>query len=261
MHIVAIHQLQGGAEQMARDLAAVLGITPYEARPRVSLPGGGPVVVANFAALEPASDCAERLRAAGFVTLVVDSAQQGTDQNRRLVRQLQFTNEGLQLVTREGQSLCLPYREVTLLLRGAGIVSSVEVETSTKKKFAPGRAIASGGLVMRKTIKTVTSVTNQERQPFCYIYATGQAPLALCQAELDYTALGAERRLSQEENFNWICAELRRCCPDAVWNDRLQTRPGMTQLLGPTLDPERNLDLAIALIARSCVPLKARETD
>lgn len=252
MYIVAIYQLQGAAEKMAGDLAAVLGTTAYEARPRVTIPGGGPVVVANFAAPEPAENCADRLRAAGFATLVVDSAQLETDQNRLLVSRLQFSDAGLQISTRDNQSLSLPFREIKLLLRGAGIVSSVQIETTTKKKFAIGRAIVSGGLVMHKKIKTVTEVTNQERQPFCHIYATDRPPLALRQAELDYTALGAELRLSQEANFNWICTELRRHTPHALWNDRLQTRPAMAQLLGPTFDPARNLDLAITLIARSC---------
>jgi hypothetical protein len=255
MHIVAIYQLQGAAEQLARELAGALGTTPYEARQRVIIPGGGPVVVATFASAEPANDCVARLHVAGFASLVVDSDHLEIVQNRLLVRQLQFASDALQIIANDNQRLSLPYHEVKLLLRGAGIVSSVQVETSKKKKFAIGRAVASGGLVMRKTVKTVTEVTNQERQPFCHLSVMGQPSLVLRQAELDYTALGAERLLSRDANFNWICAELRRRCPAAAWDDRLQTRPGLVQLLGPTLNPEHNLDLAIALIAKSCSSL------
>lgn len=255
MHIVAIYQLQGSVDQLARDLAAVLGNTPYETRSRVSLAGGGPGVVANFATAELASVCAERLRAAGFVPLVVDSDQLDSDQNRLCVRQLQFTTASLQIITSDEQSLSLPYDEIKLLLRGAGIVNSIQVEATTKKKFALGRALATGGLVMRKKVKTVTESSHQERQPFCHLYAPGRPPLALRQAEIDYTALGADRQLTQTANFNWICAELRRRCPAADWDDRLQTRPGMAQLLGLTFDPEHNLDLATTLIARSCALL------
>ena len=252
MHIVAVHQLQGSAEQLARDLAAALGTTPYEARSRVSVPGGGPAVVANFATAELASNCADRLRVAGFAPLNLDTDQQESDQNRLLVRQLQFATDSLQIVTDDEQNLSLPYQEIKLLLRGAGIVSSVQVETTTKKKFALGRAIASGGLMMRKKVKTLTENTHQERQPFCHLYAPGQPPLALRQTEIDYTALGTDRQLSQAANFSWICTELRRRCPTVAWDDRLQTRPGLAQLLGPILNPEHNLDLAITLIARSC---------
>lgn len=251
MHSVAVYQLQGTSEQMAQDLAAALGTTTYEARLRVIIPGGGPVVVANFATSEQARDCVVRLHAAGFVSLVVDSEQLETDPTRLLVRQLQFTSDSLQVTTRDDQRLSLPYPEVKLLLRGAGIVSSVQVETSTQKKFALGRAVVSGGLVMRKTVKTVSSTINQDRHPFCHIYTPDRQALVLRQAELDYSGLGADRQLSQEANFSWICAELRRRSPSAAWDDRLQTRPGMAQLLGPTLNPECNLDLAITLIFRS----------
>lgn len=251
MHIVAVYRLNGTAEQLARELAVALGTTPYEARSRVIVPGGGPAVVANFATAASAKDCADRLKTAGFVTLITQPEQLETDQNRQLVRQLQFASDHLQIVTHDGR-LSLPYSEVKLLLRGAGIINRVEIETKTEKKFALGRAVASSGLLMRKTVKTVSETINQERQPFCHIYAPGQQPLVLRQAELDYTTLGANRQLSRDANFNWICAELRRCCPDAAWDDRLQTRPGIVQLLGPTLSPECNLDLAITLIAKSC---------
>lgn len=79
MHIVAINQLQGNVEEMARNLAQVLGITAYECRPRVGIPGGGP---ASFAAKEQAISCADRLRSAGFHTVTIDSDILETDLNR-----------------------------------------------------------------------------------------------------------------------------------------------------------------------------------
>ena len=41
MYIVAVYKLQGTPEQLAQDLAAALGTTPYEAGFRVTIPGGG----------------------------------------------------------------------------------------------------------------------------------------------------------------------------------------------------------------------------
>ncbi len=251
MHVVAVHRLQGSPDQLARDLATVLGITPYEARSRVIAPNGGPAVVASFASAEPAATCAARLRDAGFFPLVVSDQEMENDSNRSLVRQLQFAPGGLHLALRDGGNLSIPYAEVTLLLRGAGIVTSTAVETRTEKKFDLGRAVVSGGLVMRKKTTTVTEHTTHERQPFCHLYLPGRPPVVLRQNEMDYSALGADRQLSREANFNWICAELRRRCPAAILDDRLQTRPGLAQLLGPALDPERYLDLAITLLARA----------
>ncbi|MFK5925581.1 MAG: hypothetical protein QM483_03020 [Desulfuromusa sp.] len=248
MEIVSVYQLLGGTDQLARDLAGALGTTPYETRARVSVPGGGPAVVANFATTEQTADCSARLNSAGFKTLVVESSQIESDHNRLLVRQLQLTADRLQLVSQDNTNLEIPYHEVKLLLRGAGITSSVQVETDTKKKFALGRAVASGGLVMRKKVKTTTRNTSQERQPFCHIYAAGHPPVVLRQAEIDYTALGDKCQLSRDANFNWICAQLRRRCAAADWDERLLTRPGLAQVLGPAFDPELYLDLAITLV-------------
>ena len=248
MEIVAIYQLQGSADQLARDLAGVLGTTPYEARSRVSIPGGGPAVVANFATPEQAADCVARLTDAGFHSLALSSGRIESDLNRLLVRQLQFAADNLKIVTENGRELDLPYHKVELLLRGAGIVSSVQVETGTKKTFALGRAVATGGLMMSKKVKTRIKSTNQERQPFCHLYAPGLQPLVLRQAAIDYTSLGADRQLSRDANFTWICAELRRRCTNADWDDRLLTKPGLAQVLGPAFDPELYLDLAVTLI-------------
>jgi len=248
MEIVSVYQLQGETDTLAHDLAEALGTTPYEARARVSVPGGGPAIVANFATAEQAADCTARLNAAGFKTLTVESGQIESDWNRLLIRQLQFATDRLQLVTQNNTHLDIPYPEVKLLLRGAGITSSVQVETDTKKKFALGRAVASGGLVMRKKVQTTTRSSNQERQPFCHIYAAGQPPVVLRQADIDYTALGDKRQPSRVANFNWICAELRRRCTAVDWDDRLQTRPGLAQVLGPAFDPESYLNLAITLV-------------
>lgn len=251
MDVVAIYQLHGSSEELARRLANALGITTYEARSRVGIPGGGPAVVASFAAPAQADECAKRLNAAGFKTIKLETAQMETDAKRLLVRHIQFCPHSLQLVTHDGQQLEIPYHEITLLVRGAGIISQIEVEKSTQKKFAPGRALVSGGLVMRKKVTTLTTNTKDERQPFCHVYVTGKPPIVLRQADMDYSALGENLQLSREANFNWICAELRRRCPAACWDERLQTRPGMAQILGSAFDPERYLDLAISLVARA----------
>lgn len=248
MDIVSVYQLQGETDQLARDLADALGTTAYEARSRVIIPGGGPAIVANFATTTQATDCIARLNGLGFKTLIVESSQIESDLNRLLVRQIQFTKDSFQIVTHDDTQLEIPYPGVKLLLRGAGITSSVQVETDTKKKFALGRAVATGGLVMRKKVKTTITSNTQERQPFCHIYMAGHPPIVLRQTEIDYTALGDKLQPSRDANFNWICAELRRRCSAADWDDRLQTRPGLAQLLGPAFDPESYLDLAITLI-------------
>lgn len=110
---------------------------------------------------------------------------------------------------------------------------------------------------MRKKVTSVTASTTQDRQPFCHLYAPEQPAIVLRQSEIDYSALGENRQLSREANFTWICNELRRRCVAAQWDDRLQTRPGLAQVLGPAFDPERHIDIAIALVSQSLLSTKA----
>lgn len=251
MQIVAIDNVQGDVVQRAKELAAVLGVTPYEARARVTIPCGGPAVVASFANNDLAIRCVESLGRSGFDTLCIDSSKLENDQNRFIVDRLCFSAEGLQLWAQDGAHLTLNYSKIVLLLRGSGIISNVQCETITKKKLALGRALATGGLVMRKKVTQSSQRVNSERQPFCHIYAQDLPAVVLRQDVLDFTALGADCKLSRAENFNWICAELRRLCDSTRWDERLQTRPGLAQVLGPVFNPEVDLDLAITLVVKS----------
>jgi hypothetical protein len=251
MQVIAVHKIQGDVAPLAKELAAILGVTPYEVRPRVNVPGGGPAVVASFADAALAAACVESLHTAGFATLSINSAELESDQQRYIVQRLNFAEDGLHLWAQGGEQLTVKYSAVLLLLRGAGIITSVQVDTSTKKNFSMGRALATGGIVMRKKVTTTTTSVNAERQPFCHIYAPGLPALVLRQDELDYTSLGAACKLTREANFSWICRELRRLCGAACWDERLQTRAGLAQLLGPKFNPEVDLDLAISLLAKS----------
>ena len=251
MQIVAIDSIQGDMAQWAKELAAVLGVTPYEARSRVNIPSGGPAIVASFANDDLAVTCVKELIDAGFDTLCLDSAELENDQNRFIVQHLNFAADCLHLWGQGGEQLTLNFSDIVLLLRGAGIINTVQCETITTKKFAVGRALATGGLMMRKKVTSTSQSVDSERQPFCHIYAQGHPAIVLRQDLLDYTALGSECRLSRDENFNWICTELRRLCDSACWDERLQTRPGLAQLLGPVFDPECDLDLAITIVVKS----------
>lgn len=253
MQIVAIDTIQGDASQRAKELATVLGVTPYEARARVAITSGGPAVVASFANHDLAAACVESLRAAKFDTLCLDCAELETDQNRFIVQRLCFAREGVQLWNQGGEQLLVNYADIQLLLRGAGIICEIKTETVTKKKVAIGRALATGGLMMRKKVTSTTQQVNSERQPFCHLYGHNLPVIVLRQDVLDYAALGSECKLSRAENFNWICSELRRLCGAARWDERLQTRPGVAQLLGPVFNPEVDLDLAITFVAKSCL--------
>jgi hypothetical protein len=51
-------------------------------------------------------------------------------------------------------------------------------------------------------------------------------------------------------NFTYLISELRRRCPDALYDERLLSRAGQVALLGPSLNPEEHLIVATALLRK-----------
>jgi hypothetical protein len=62
--------------------------------------------------------------------------------------------------------------------------------------------------------------------------------------------LGAALQQTRQANFSYLLEELRRHRADARYDDRLLTRAGQVQLLGPSLSPEQYLDIATSLLAK-----------
>jgi hypothetical protein len=58
---------------------------------------------------------------------------------------------------------------------------------------------------------------------------------------------------SGEMNFNYLVAELRQRCPSAFYDDRLLRRAEQVKLLGPLLNPDNHLDLAVEILAKGFV--------
>lgn len=251
MQIVAINKVTGTATDLGKELANVLGVTAYEARLRINAANGGPVVIANFATLALATKCTDSLAVAGFDPICIDSDNLENGQNRFVVQQLNFNVDALQLIDQGGELLKINYADINLLLRGSEILNNVQSETVTKKKFAAGRALATGGLMMRKKVTSTATTVDSTRQPFCHIYATDLPVIVLRQSTIDFAAIGSACKLSSTENFSYICSELRNRCVNSSWDERLQTRPGIKQLLGPIFNPEQDLDLAITIIVKS----------
>ena len=85
-----------------------------------------------------------------------------------------------------------------------------------------------------------------------YLYVTGrQQPVIFSQEGITYDGLGEAMKISRELNFTYLIGELQRLCPGAAYDDRLLRRIGQVLLLGPTLNPDTNIDLATEILARN----------
>ena len=251
MHVVGVYGLGKDKELLAGVLAAAWGRTNYEALARLRAPGDGPLIVAFFGAEEQAELLAERLRDAGFSALTLTSGEIEDEGRARVVRRFELGDRELLVETEKTGRLSVPFLEIDLILRGTGIAVSFSTEISKSRSLSLGRAVLSGGMIISKTTKDVREVRKEEREGFIKLYASNRPPYILMENSLAYDSLGHERRLSCTENFVYLTSELRRRCPNARYDERLLTRPGQVSLLGPSLSPEKHLDVATALLAKA----------
>jgi hypothetical protein len=249
MHVVAICSWKEETTELIQALAGTLGITVFEARPRMI--GGGPSVAGSFADPELAAALAQKLNQIGFATLVVDAASVRGRAGHFIVRRFELDERSLRIETGDGQRAEIPCAEIDLLLPGTSIVGYSETKTVTERKFSVGKTLLSGGIPLTKKIERQEEVATEERGKVLYLYAGKRPPVFFSQNGMSYDGFGAAMKMSRELNFNHLVSELRRLSPGAGYDDRLLNRAGQVRLLGPALNPETNLDLAAEILART----------
>jgi hypothetical protein len=249
MHCVVIHGWKAETTELVQALSNALGITPFEARQRLA--GNGPAVVANFADPEQALALAQKLNQIGIATLIVEAAEDRGPARSFICRRFELSDAALRIEQADRQRAEIPYGEIDLLLPSTSICESSETKTITGRKFSVGKTIMAGGIPMSRKVERQEEVTIEERSKVLYLYAGNRLPVVFSQNHMIYDGLGAAMKLTRELNFTYLISELRRLSPGAVYDDCLRNRAGLVRLLGPALDPETNLDLAVEILSRS----------
>jgi hypothetical protein len=249
MHVVVICRWKEETPELVQALALTLGITAFEARPRLN--GGGPAVAAGFADPERAQALAKKLDQIGFETLVIDSAMVRGRAGHFIVRRFELYERSLRIETGDGQQADIPWQEIDLFIPATSIVEYSGTKTITEHKLSLGKTMLYGGIPMTKKIEHKEEVSTEERGKVLYLYACRRQPAFFSQNGMSYDGLGPAMKMSRELNFNHLVSELRRFAPRAVFDDRLVNRAGQVRMLGPALKPEISLDLAAEILART----------
>jgi hypothetical protein len=250
MHIVAIHNLPEDKEALAPTLAAVLGSTVYEALSRLKSSGKGPLVVGVSAAITPSEDLVMKLTHGGFNAILLKEDEFDIEARQFVVRKFSLSENMLLVESRREESLAVTYSNIDLIIRGTSIAQTTATETVKEKKFDPGMALLTSGLKMTKTTERAIESTAQTREGFLLLYAGDLKTLLFRESGLLYDSLGSYRKSTSQGNFSYLLEELRRRCPEAVYDDRLISRTGQIQLLGRALTPEEHLVIATSLLAK-----------
>jgi hypothetical protein len=249
MHVVAIDGWKEESNEFAQAVADALGIMPFEARQRMI--GGGPAVVASFADPQQALALEKKLIQRGIATLVIDSTTVLTRGGNSMVRRFVLRGWSLHIESADGQSTEIPYEEINMIVPCTSITEHSETKTVTERKISIGKTLLSGGIPMMKKVERKEDVTTEEREKVLFLRAGNRPLFVFRQNAMSYDGLGAAMKLSRELNFSYLISELRRLAPGAVFDDRLLNRASQVRLLGPALNPETNLYLAVEILSRS----------
>jgi hypothetical protein len=249
MHVVVIHKWQEETPELVQSLAASLGIMAYEMRQRMV--GGGPAVVACFADQQQARILTGKINQSGVATMIIDNDELRRVAGRFVVHRFELKEKSLRIETSDGQRAEITYEDIDLLLPGTRILGQSETVTVTERKFSLGKTILSGGIPLTKKVERQEEMATEERENILCLYAGERPPIVFRQNGMTYDGFGAAMKLTRDLNFAFLKSELRRLCPGAGFDDRLLNRLGQVRLLGPTLNPETNLDLAFEILARN----------
>lgn len=247
MHVVVIYHWQEVTPELAQKLATVLGITAFDARQR--LVGKGPAVVASFADPGHAESILLALKQGGFRGIVLNASAMSIGKPDFVVRHFVLEEDVIRVADAGGRKGAIAYSRIKLLLPAMRISGNSETNTVTERKFSMGKTLMAGGLPMTKKIQHKQVVSAEQREKVLYLCIGDQTRVVCPQEGMTYNGLGQQMRPSGEMNFNYLVSELRQRCPSAFYDERLLKRAAQVKLLGPMLNPDNHLDLAVEILA------------
>jgi hypothetical protein len=222
MYVVAVMRWGPPLQEELPALAARLGMVAYDLRLRLT--GGLPVVFARVADGVEAAGHVEFLRARGHGAVSCDADAVPGPEDQLVPIDFEPTATALHGMSTGGRRFELPYTEILAMVHVACVTSAEHTVTTQEKKFAPGRAVLSGGMVLRKKVDRVDKTVTQEQEQMIYMFC-GSHP-ALCvwkELTLRYEGLGDQRQLTAAQNFATLSKRLRTLAPHAFHDQRLLT--------------------------------------
>jgi hypothetical protein len=192
--VVAITKLASSIDSEVAALAPELGVTAYELR--LTIAAGLPAVVLTTPDRDRAVALLGQIRARGQGAVACDDAAVVACDQMLAVRRFRFDPEAFCTEVAPSGEEQLPYDDVLALLRAVHKRSTETRNEVTEKKFAVGRAIASGGLLMRKSSTREVTSSSDGREQVLYIFRrSGQRPWVLSESDAKY----AGRKLLEDD--------------------------------------------------------------
>ena len=249
MDVVALTELATSPEVEAPLLAQDLAITPYEARQKLAV--GMPCVVLFTEDRGRTTALMRALRGRGHGVVACEGA--AVVQAARMVRVRRFHFEPDALVA--GDEARVPYADLLAIVRATHRRTQETREETKEKKFRPGAALVTGGLILTKTVTREVVRANEEKEQVLYVFRRGGVPCLLRENGADSSGLGDAVLPTRMQNFTTTLRMLRERAPSVPFDERLvsvKKLPELPRGLGGAgaFDPESGgMDLLAHVLA------------
>jgi hypothetical protein len=225
--VVAIGELAGPVEAEALALAADLGMTPYEVR--LNLTAGLPAIVLMSTDRERAVTVYNRIAARRHGTILCDSDDVVPSQAMVSMRRFRLEPDAV-LADDSAAETRLEYDDIHVLLRAVHRTSDTDVEHIRERKFRPGMALLTGGLVMTKKQVREVERTREGREEVLYIFRQSGATPWLLYESSQFQGLGKDLDPTRHGNFMTTIRLLRERSRFAKYDERLVARRKLPEL-------------------------------
>jgi hypothetical protein len=259
MHVVALTRWGPPLEGELPALAAHLNVLAYDLRLRLT--GGLPAVFVTVGDEAEANEHLEFLRARGHGAVRCDMDEVPAPEDQLVPSHFELHAAAVCGSLPGNRRFDVPYAEILALVHVASVTSAEQTKITQEKKLSLGRAVASGGLIMRKKVDRIDKKMTTEQEQMLYMFCRAlAAPYVWKELTLHYQGLGDDRKLTTAQNFAELTDRLRARAPHAFYDARLLTqkrRAGITSLAGGAKDRRieistvRENDLAVFLLLRA----------
>lgn len=224
MQLVALTRWSSehGLEQELPMLAQAMGLALYDARLKLAAPL--PAVLASFTILERAQELLALVRRRGHGAVACEASAAPTPERSLSCRGFVLESDAFLGTDDQRRSFTLPYAQILGIVRAMELSSETQTFETAEKKFALGRALLSGGVMMNKTVMKSETSASSDRQQVAYVFqSAGPEPLLLKENHLSYEGLGAQRTSTARRSFEALLAALQHHAPSAMYDERLVT--------------------------------------
>ena len=237
--LVAITKWARPPAQEYAALAALLSIAPPDAKMLCAKPL--PILCARMDS-DAASVLVAALRARGHGAVAFSLAELPDHDDLLSPRTYSFEDRAFVADKPVGAPLRIASSDIVALVRARLARSSETTTSTTKKKFSMGRALATGGLSVRKKQTTETRHREVETEQALYVVSAGGRDwICMREYRLRHQGLGSRLRRTVMENFATLVTMLRELAPTALYDDRLLRQKRRSTLsLGATNEVSRS---------------------